>query len=90
MRGTVGAVIGVGIVGVVVGYLIFANDGNGHYIPLGILLGMKANTFGGAVQGFFERLTNNLPEIRQNIIISGVIGGAVGLVISIAGRRRRR
>ncbi len=90
MRGTIGAVIGVGIVGLVVGYLIFANEGSGHYIPVGLLVGIKANTFGGAVQGFFTRLTTNLPAIRQNIIISGIIGAAVGLVISIAGRRRTR
>lgn len=84
----VGALI-LGIIGLVVGYFLFASLGNGHYMPVAWL-------FGATKGGFFARLGSDLrsaaldlPVVRRNILLSGLVGVIVGFVLALAARRRR-
>jgi len=90
VRSVLSVIIILGIAGLIVGYFIFARESPGHYIPLAILFGANPQGLGGFLHGIVDRTALNLPGIRQNIIISGIVGAAVGLVISFAGRGRSR
>lgn len=91
MRNTLVLAILFGIIGLVVGYFLFASLGNG-YISLSVLFGVS-NGIGDTLRNIGTGLIKNLPEVRRNIIISGLVGVVVGFVIGIGsrgGRRRRR
>ncbi|HUX20131.1 MAG TPA: hypothetical protein VMW69_02760 [Spirochaetia bacterium] len=91
MRNSLVLAIVLGIVGLVIGYFLFASVGNGH-IPLSTLFGV-ANGLGDRLRNALTGIVANLPEIRRNILLSGLVGVVAGLVIGIGmrgGRRRRR
>ncbi len=78
-------IIVVGVIGLVVGYLIFARTSHG-YLSLKSLLSPSKNVLDQLVKN-----VRGIPEIRQNILISGAVGGAIGLVLgAVTGRERRR
>jgi hypothetical protein len=74
-----------GIVGLVVGYLIFGRmEVTNQLIPLRDLFG-GGDTLIGQIADEFRAAK------RQNIYISGAVGVGVGVVLSVLlGRRRRR
>lgn len=83
MRNVVIPALALGIIGLVVGYFLFAKFGNG-YIPVARLL--------GASHGIFGRIENALLSvqiIRRDILLSGLVGVVVGLVIGLGTRLRR-
>ena len=91
MRNTLVLAIIFGIIGLVVGYFLFASLGNG-YMPLSTLFGVS-NGFGDSLRNAVTGIIKNLPEVRRNIIISGLVGVVAGFVIGVGtrgGRRRRR
>jgi hypothetical protein len=73
-----------GVVGLVVGYLIFGRLAlTNELIPLGQLF----STGNGLLDSL--RDIAGFAEKRQNIYISGGVGVAVGIVLGFALRRRR-
>ena len=91
MRNSLILAVALGIVGLVVGYFLFASLGNG-YLPLSTLFGV-ANGLGDRLRNALTGIVANLPEIRRNILLSGLVGVVAGLAIGIGtrgGRRRRR
>jgi hypothetical protein len=67
-----------GILGIVVGYLLFAKIG-GEYISLKYLFNS-----GGALQSLGEKflgIDELKQNIKQNVMISGGVGGIVGLFV---------
>lgn len=91
MRNSLVLAIVLGIVGLVAGYFLFASVGDGH-IPLATLFGIT-NGLGDRLRNALTGMVANLPEIRRNILLSGLVGVVAGLVIGIStrgGRRRRR
>ncbi|MFP4010837.1 MAG: hypothetical protein ACLFUM_03990 [Spirochaetaceae bacterium] len=80
MRTLVGSAVLFGLLGLVVGYLIFGRTGGG-FIPITDLVQVPDNIFqelGQAVRG--------IQEIRRNILIAGGIGVGVGIIYSAARR----
>ncbi len=71
-----------GVVGLVVGYLVFARQGGGYMNPLDLFFpGSDVfSQFGDAIRGG-ER-------IRNNILASGGVGMLVGAVYQVARSRR--
>jgi len=87
LRRVILGIIVVGVIGLVVGYLIFARTPGG-YLSLKSLL---APAKGLEKLGELVKYRADVPEIRQNILISGAVGGAIGLVLgAVTGRERRR
>ncbi|NBC29616.1 MAG: hypothetical protein GVY29_06450 [Spirochaetes bacterium] len=85
------AAVVVGIVGLGVGYLIFGRIG-GEFVAIDQLFRLPGDGIEGALQKIGEDITG-IRQARQNILISGAVGLAVGAVIGatgIGGRRRRR
>jgi hypothetical protein len=89
VRNVLVAAIVLGIIGLIVGYFLFASLGNGRYMPLVWL-------FGATHGGFFARLGSDLrsaaldlPVVRRNILLSGLVGAIVGFVVALSARRRR-
>lgn len=87
MKNALVAALVLGIIGLFVGYLLFARLGNGH-IPISTLLGMS-NNLGDTLRNLAIGLVAKLPVIRRNILVSGLVGVVVGLVIGLVIRRRR-
>ncbi|MBL8992137.1 MAG: hypothetical protein JNM63_02275 [Spirochaetia bacterium] len=78
------------IVGLAVGYLIFARV-HGAYVPVKNIFFPAGDFMGKVGQLFSTPLFADVETIRKNILILGAAGGAVGLVVAgISGRRRRR
>jgi hypothetical protein len=89
MRKAVVLIVILGVVGLVVGYLIFART-EGGYISLKALLRPSRH----ALDELVIKVTG-IGTIRRNILVSGAVGAAAGLVLAIAtggrsARRRRR
>jgi hypothetical protein len=72
-----------GIVGLVVGYLIFGRIA-GDYVPVGQLLQPAKNV----LEDLAQSLTG-VQSARRSVLISGAVGAAVGLIVGAVGRRRR-
>ena len=73
----------IGVVGLGVGYLIFGRVG-GEYLSIGQLLRAPQNL----LEDLAESITG-IQHARRNVLISGAVGAAVGLVVgALIGRRR--
>lgn len=72
-----------GIVGLVVGYLIFGRVA-GEFIPIQTIFRLPENMIGSMAQN-----VTGVSDARQSIFISGAVGLGLGVVASSAGRRRR-
>ncbi len=88
LRRIILAIIVLGAIGLAVGYLIFARTPGG-YLSLKSLLSPAT---GLEKLGELAKYRANVPQIRQNILICGAVGGGAGLVAAAAagGRSRRR
>lgn len=69
-----------GIVGLVVGYLIFGRIG-GEFVQISTLFQTPDNLLSSVVQDFA-----GITEIRQNILISGAVGAGLGIVAGLVRR----
>ncbi len=73
-----------GIVGLVIGYFLFANYIGDKYVSVERLLRSSNN--------FIEKIEDsvlNLARIKRNILISGAAGAGLGLLLGLIARRRR-
>jgi ABC-type amino acid transport system permease subunit len=87
LRRVILGIILLGLLGLVVGYLIFARTSHG-YISLQSLLSPSKNVIDTLVKS-----VRGIPQIRQNILISAGVGAGIGLIVGAASgspRRRRR
>ena len=73
-----------GVIGLAVGYFLFAKFG-GHYIPVFDLF-MKQK---GLLDKVGDAVTG-ANEIRQNIYICGGVGAAAGLLLAALGGGKKR
>ena len=97
LRNIVVLIIVLAIVGLVVGYFLFAKQGDG-YIPVERLLGISRGTalersITKIGQAIGDALTGvNVQQVRAKILYAGIAGAVIGLVIGVASypRRRRR
>ncbi|MFO7829490.1 MAG: hypothetical protein R6V23_12765 [Bacteroidales bacterium] len=64
-----------GILGLIFGYILFGKMG-GEYINLKFLFQSAANP----IESFGRKIAG-IEKIRQNIIISGVAGGILGVIL---------
>jgi hypothetical protein len=88
LRRIILAIIVLGAVGLVVGYLIFARKSDGGYLSLKSLISPAKNVLDDLVKN-----VRGIPQIRQSILICGAVGGGIGLLagaLTGGGRRRRR
>lgn len=74
----------VGIVGLAVGYLIFARTGSG-YVSIQVLISPSKNVLDDLVKS-----VTGIKQIRQNILICGAVGAGVGLALGLLTSRVRR
>ncbi len=88
MRNVLASALVLGVIGLVVGYFLFAHVGDG-YLPLDRLLGIS-NSFGDRVANALTKMVVDIGVVRRNILISGLVGVVLGFVVSLSGRRRRR
>ncbi|TVR62762.1 MAG: hypothetical protein EA426_01435 [Spirochaetaceae bacterium] len=73
-----------GVVGLVVGYLIFARAPvTGNLIPIGDLFRSPQNVIGQFVQS-----VGQFAEIRRNILFTGAGGIALGAILGVVIGRR--
>ncbi len=77
MKRTIFFVIVFIVIGFVLGYLIFGRI-SGEYIELEAIFTKSEN-----VLEKIGRSITGLREIKQNILISGGVGGVLGLIISL-------
>ena len=82
MSRTIAAVVIFAVVGLVLGYLMFARVAD-QYVAIGRIL----NPPGGAIEQLVSSVTG-LARMRQNILISGGVGAVLGLVAGLLTRRR--
>lgn len=66
-----------GLIGLFVGYLLFARV-NSEYLSLKLIFGANNNVFQS-----FGRQISGINEIKQNILISGLVGAILGILIKI-------
>ncbi len=71
------AAVGVGILGLIVGYLIYGKIG-GEYISLGTLFSSSDNILDSAV-----RSVSGIDAVRSKIFNCGWVGAVIGLVVGI-------
>ena len=74
----------VGIIGLAVGYLIFARTASG-YVSIGVLISPSKNVLDELVKS-----VTGIKQIRQNILICGAVGAGVGLLLGLVTSRARR
>jgi hypothetical protein len=74
----------VGIIGLAVGYLIFARTSSG-YVSIQVLISPSKNVLDDLVKS-----VTGIKKIRQNILICGAVGAGVGLVLGLVTSRARR
>jgi hypothetical protein len=74
----------VGIIGLAVGYLIFARTSSG-YISIQVLISPSKNVLDDLVKS-----VTGIKQIRQNILICGAVGAGVGLLLGLLTSRARR
>lgn len=80
MKNIVSSVLVLGILGLVVGYFLFAKVGN-SYVDVQVLIApgeSMLQKFGNTLRG--------VEEIRRKILISGGAGAVLGLVIGMVRR----
>lgn len=77
MKKTIVYIIVFGILGLIIGYLIFGRISN-EYVSLKLIFGSSNNAF----ESFGKQITG-LAKMKQNILISGALGAILGLVIKI-------
>jgi hypothetical protein len=88
LRRVILAILLLGVVGLGVGYLIFARRADGGYLSLKSLLTPSQNVIDDLVKN-----VRGIPQIRQRILICGAVGAGIGLLagaVTAGGRRRRR
>lgn len=73
-------IIFLGLLGLVVGYLIFGRVG-GEFIAITDLLNFSENILDDITQSI-----TGVKQARQNILVSGAVGAGVGLILTL-GRR---
>jgi hypothetical protein len=76
----IGFALILGVIGLVVGYLIFGRVA-GEFIQISTLLQTPDNFLSSAVQNLA-----GINEARQNILISGAVGAGVGVVAGVIRR----
>jgi hypothetical protein len=74
----------VGIIGLAVGYLIFARTSSG-YVSVQVLISPSKNVLDDLVKS-----VTGIKQIRQNILICGAVGAGVGLLLGLVTSRARR
>lgn len=87
MRRTIVLILLLGVIGLIVGYWIFARTEGGH-ISLEALLRPTRHV----LDELFRKVTG-IETMRRNILLSGAVGAGVGLVLAVltgAGSARRR
>jgi len=84
-KNTISLIVVLGIIGLIVGYFIFAKSGS-SYLPVDEIIGAKANNLGQGIGNLFHGV--DLAQVRSNILYSGLAGAGLGLVIGILSRRR--
>ena len=75
MKNPIASIIIFAIIGLVLGYLIFGRI-SGDYVSISTIF--KSSS--GALESFGRKLAG-ISKMRQNILISGGIGGIVGYVV---------
>ncbi len=81
MRYSIVFAVVLGIVGLIVGYFLFAKFGNG-YIALERIVGLNDS-------GLLNKIGNSaigLSKIRLNILLSGGVGAGIGFVLGLLKR----
>jgi hypothetical protein len=73
----------VGIIGLAVGYLIFARTSSG-YVSIQALLSPSKNVLDDLVKS-----VTGIKKMRQNILICGAVGAGLGLVLGAVISRAR-
>jgi hypothetical protein len=89
LRRIILAIIVLGAVGLVVGYLVFARTPGGYLSLKSLLTPAK----GLEKLGELAKYRADVPQLRQSILICGAVGGGAGLLAAVltgGGRRRRR
>lgn len=76
MKKTIILILVIGILGFVLGYLIFGKIGS-DYVSIKTIFGSTTKV------GAFVNEVTGIAKIKQNILISGVIGALLGLIISL-------
>ena len=66
-----------GIIGLIVGYLLFGKIGN-DYINIKVIFSSSKN----AIEAFGRNISG-IAKIKQNILISSGIGAVLGLIITL-------
>jgi hypothetical protein len=74
----------VGIIGLAVGYLIFARTSSG-YVSVQVLISPSKNVLDDLVKS-----VTGIKQIRRNILICGAVGAGVGLLLGLVTSRARR
>ncbi|GET28126.1 hypothetical protein [Prolixibacter sp. SD074] len=81
MKNPVASIIIFVIIGLVLGYLIFGRI-SGEYVDISTIF--KSSS--GAIESFGRKLAG-ISKIRQNILITGGVGGIVGYVVYLIRKR---
>jgi hypothetical protein len=82
MRRIIGFALTLGVLGLVIGYLIFGKIA-GEYVSISALFGL-----GDDLLSRLSEAVMQLSDIRQNILISGAVGLGVGVVAGAVFPRR--
>lgn len=69
------------VIGLIFGYLIFGRMA-GEYVSLDVIFSQSEN----ALESIGRNIAG-LEQMRQNILISGGVGGIVGLILSLIRRK---
>ena len=72
------------VIGLAVGYLIFARTAGG-YVSVQVLVSPSKNVLDDLV-----RSVTGIKKMRQNILICGAAGAGIGLMLGLLAARRRR
>ena len=73
-----------GVIGLAVGYLIFARTSSG-YVSIQVLISPSKNVLDDLVKS-----VTGIKQIRQNILICGAVGAGAGLLLGLLTSRVRR
>jgi hypothetical protein len=84
MKRTILLLLIVGIIGLAVGYLIFART-SGGYVSIDVLLSPSKNVLDDLVKS-----VTGIKKMRQNILICGAVGAGAGLLLGLVTPRTRR
>lgn len=88
MRNVLITALLLGVIGLAVGYFLFAGRA-GNYIPVWRLLGISHNELQSLTNELLTRF-GGLAVVRRNILISGLVGVVIGFLGGIAGHSRGR